>query len=136
MCTGMAGCNFNGLQQVYGEHILNKIIRCEFHFQESIKRRIRQIGGKGVRFQTLANTLLTASTPEAYNAAKLSLEQFTEEEVPIIVDWLTWRNDRKSYFFRAFKGYEDPRSNLVEVIHAVSDCFMKFTTKNVLFGIN
>ena len=94
MCTGMAGCNFNGLQQVYGEHILNKIIRCEFHFQESINRRIRQIGGKGGRFQTLVNTLLTASTPEAYNAAKLSLEQFTEEEeVPIIADWLTWRND-------------------------------------------
>ena len=24
-CTDMAGCNFNGLQQVYGEHFLNKI---------------------------------------------------------------------------------------------------------------
>ena len=37
-CTDMAGCNFNGLQQVYGEHILNKIKGGEFHFQESINR--------------------------------------------------------------------------------------------------
>ena len=115
----MAGCNFNGLQQVYGEHILNITKGYEFHFQQSINHRIRQIGGKGPRFQTLANTFLTGSTPEAYNAAKLSLEQFIEEEeVSIIADWLTWWNDRKNYIFREFKGYEDPRSNLAEVIHA------------------
>ena len=113
----MAGCSFNGLQQVYGEHILNKIKGCEFHFRESINRRVRQIAGKGPRFQTLANALLTSSTPEAYNTAKLSLEQFIEEEeVPIIADWLTWWNDRKNYISRAFTGYEDPRSNLVIVL--------------------
>ena len=96
----MAGCNFNGLQQGYGEHILNKINGWELHFQESINRRMRQIGDKGPRFQTLANNLLTGSTPEAYNAAKSSLEQFIEKEkVSIIADGLTWWNDQKNYIF-------------------------------------
>ena len=115
----MARCNFNGPQQVYGEHTLNKIKGCEFHFPESMNCRMRQIGSKGPRFQTLTNTVLTASTPETYNAAKLNLEQFSEEEgIPIIADWRTWWNDRKNHIFYEFKGYEDPRSNLAEVIHA------------------
>ena len=33
-CRDIAGSNFNGLQQIYAEHILNKIKGCEFHFQE------------------------------------------------------------------------------------------------------
>lgn len=70
---------------------------------------MRQIGDKGPCFQTLVKNLLTASTPEAYNAAKSSLEQFIEEEeVLIIAYWLNWRKDSETYISCAFKGYEDP----------------------------
>ena len=95
----MAESNFSRLQQVYGEHILNKVKSCEFHFQELINHRIRQIGDKGLRFQTLPNNLLIALTltPEAYHATKSSLEQFIEEEeVSIIADWFSWWNECKS----------------------------------------
>ena len=98
---------------------------------------MRQIGDKGPWFQTLVNNLLTASSPKAYDAAKSSLEQFIEkEDVPIIADWLTWWNDQKNYIFRAFKGYENPRSNLAEVIHAGKWLFHEIYNKHVLFGIN
>ena len=73
-CTDMTEINFNRLKQVYCQHILDKIKGCKFHCQESINRKMKQIGDKGPRFKLLVNNLLTASTPEAYSAAKSSLE--------------------------------------------------------------
>ena len=40
-----------------GENILSKMKVWEFHVQESINCRIRQIGDKGLCFQTLNNKL-------------------------------------------------------------------------------
>ena len=53
---------------------MEKIKGCKFHCQESINRKMKQIGDKGPRFKLSVNNLLTASTPDAYSAAKSSLE--------------------------------------------------------------
>ena len=39
------------------------------------------------------------------------------EEVHELSGWLEWWHDRH-FVFRAFKKYEDPRSNQAEVMHA------------------
>ena len=67
------GSNFNGLQSVYGEDVLSKIKGCEFHFKDSINRRVRILHEKGQKFKELATELLYAMTPESYkNAKKMS----------------------------------------------------------------
>ena len=41
--TDMAGSNFNGLKEIYGEDVMNMIKGCEFHFKQSINRQSRKI---------------------------------------------------------------------------------------------
>ena len=37
--SDMATANFNGLQMIYGEEVLEKVKGCEFHFNMSLNRR-------------------------------------------------------------------------------------------------
>ena len=60
------GSNFNGLQSVYDEDVLSKIKGCEFHFKDSINRRVRILHEKEQKFKELATELLYAMTPESY----------------------------------------------------------------------
>jgi len=36
----MASANMNGLTKMYGEDILEKVKGCEFHFKQSIERKV------------------------------------------------------------------------------------------------
>ena len=113
------GSNFNGLQSVYGEDVLSKIKGCEFHFKDSINRRVRILHEKGQKFKELATELLYAMTPESYKNAKKNVDVFIKnEEVHELSRWLEWWHVRRHFVFCAFKRYEDPRSNQAEVIHA------------------
>ena len=58
----MAGANFNRLQKIYREDVVNKIKR-----------------EKGDNFRTYALDLLTASTHESYNAEKSKMEYFIKK---------------------------------------------------------
>ena len=118
-CSDMAGANFNGLKKIYGEDIVNKIKGCEFHYKESINKKVKQLGEKGDDFKTYALDLLTAFTQESYNAHKSKMEHFIKEnECTDINGWLKWWDERRSSIFQAFKGYTDLRCNQGEVIHA------------------
>ena len=74
------GSNFNGLQSVYGEDVLSKIKGCEFHFKDSINRRVRILHKKGQKFKELATELLYAMIPERYKNAEKNVEVFIENE--------------------------------------------------------
>lgn len=68
----------------------------------------------------MANDLLTACTPEGYEAARKSLHSFIHSNSlqESLQHWLTWWHERRHVIFRAFTGYAKPRANQAEVIHA------------------
>ena len=70
------GSNFIGLQSVYGEDVLSKIKGCEFHFKDSMNRRVRILHEKGQKFKEFATKLLYAMTPESYKNAKKKCRNF------------------------------------------------------------
>ena len=43
----MASVNFNGLSIVYGEDVLGKVKRCQFHFKQSIEKKVKSLGVEG-----------------------------------------------------------------------------------------
>ena len=66
-------------------------------------------------------SLLVAGTEEAYNHSLSELTKFVEENEDrkkLINQWLQWWHNRRHKIFRAFTGFNKPRSNLAEVIHA------------------
>ena len=119
--TDMAGSNFAGLERLYGEEVMSKIMGCEFHFKESARKRGRKLGESEVTFLELTTNLLESSTPEAYKAELIMLQDFVENmkaENIELNSWLTWWDERRTFLFRAFKTHEAPRVNQAEVIHA------------------
>ena len=73
------------------------------------------------KFKDLANCLLPASTAEAYDNAFGHINSFIRSLSPNadkLKNWLDWWHNRRHNIFRAFTGYQYPRSNFAEVIHA------------------
>ena len=118
--SDMATSNFNGLECIYGEDVMTKIKGCEFHYRQSINRHCNTVGNDSEKFKNMATEMLVASTPEAYEAAYKTMKDFlsVHENGKQLLHWLKWWNDRRFNIFRAFTGYNCPRSNLAEVIHA------------------
>ena len=50
----MTTANFRGLSIVYGEDVLTKVKSCEFHFKQSVKRKVKTLNTKGEEFRNLA----------------------------------------------------------------------------------
>ena len=116
--TDMATANFSGLSIVYGGDVLAKVKGCEFHFKQSVERKVKTLNTKGEEFRNLALGLLIASTPEAYSHALRLLKTFQSSNAESIKDWIEWWDARKEFAFRAFTSFNAPQSNLAEVIHA------------------
>ena len=116
--TDIATANFSSLSIVYGENVLTKVKGCEFHFKQSVERKVKTLNTKGEEFRNLALRLLIASTPEAYSHALRMSKQFSSNNAESIRDWTEWWDARKEFAFRAFTSFNAPQSNLAEVIHA------------------
>ena len=43
----MASASFNDLAITYGKDILDKVKGCEFHFKESVDRKVKFLGAEG-----------------------------------------------------------------------------------------
>ena len=68
----------------------------------------------------MANCLLIASTGEAYNNFFGHINSFIRSlsaNTGKLKNWLDWWHIRWHNIFRAFTGYQYPRSNSAEVIH-------------------
>ena len=116
--TDMATANFSVFSIVYGEDVLTKVKGCEFHFKQSVERRVKTLNTMGEEFRKVAIRLLIASTPEAYSHALRLLKQFSSNNAESIRDWTEWWSAHKEFAFRAFTSFNAPKSNLEEVIHA------------------
>ena len=72
----------------------------------------------------MTNCLLVASTVEACNNAFGHINSFIRllsANADKLKNWLEWWHNLRHNIFRAFTGYQYPRSNLAEVIHARYD---------------
>ena len=72
----MAGANFHGLANIYGEDVLRKVKGCEFHYKQSVEKKTKTLGEKGEGFRQIANRLLYATTPESYTSALDAIKSF------------------------------------------------------------
>ena len=118
-CTDMASANFNGLVQIYGEDVLDRVKGCEFHFRDSVNRKAKGLGENREAFKSLSLALLTSTTYEAYSFALKKLKTFIiNESLTDLSPWLDWWDTRREYIFRSFTVKSAPCSNLAEVVHA------------------
>ena len=116
--TDIATANFSGLSIVYGEDVLTKVKGCEFHFKQTVERKVKTLNTKGEEFRNLALGLLIASAPETYSHALRLLKNFSSNNAESIRDWIEWWDARKEFAFLALTSFNAPQSNLAEVVHA------------------
>lgn len=116
----MASANFIGLVKIYGEDVLLNVKGCEFHFKDSVNKKAKLFGESKEQFKTEALSLLAATTPAAYHAARQSLLQFIMDNQlsSQLTCWLEWWHERHDLIFRAFTSKESLNSNPAEFLHA------------------
>ena len=119
------GSNWNTIKEIYGDEFLNRCQSCEFHFKQSINRRLKSSGllaGNGAqdKMRPLSRKLLESkATIQFEKACEEAIKFMKEKEIrkPLKV-WLVWRLSRKEHIFHAFKQKFSPQSNLATVIHS------------------
>ena len=117
------GSNWKVVENVYGKELLHRCYSCEFHFKQSVKRRLKDPmfnNGSRAKFQYLCKQMLESSNKANFKRSIQKLEDFLDEEPghAKLKDWLNWWVLRKEHIFRAFKDILCPHSNLAEVIHS------------------
>ena len=118
------GFNWNAPKEVYGEEFITRCSSCEFHFKQSVNRRLKEtvfLGGKSDdRFRSLSKRMLEAQTEVQFEDARTELRAFIDEKEKRqpLSNWLAWWVTRKEHIFGAFKRKNAPGSNLGEVVHS------------------
>ena len=117
------GSNWKAVENVYGKELLHRCYSCEFHFKQSVNRRLKDPtfnNGLRAKFQSLCKQMLESSNKANFKRSVQKLEDFLDEEPghAKLKDWLNWWVLRKEHIFRAFKDTLSPHSNLAEVIHS------------------
>ena len=119
------GSNWNAIKEVFGEEFLNCCQSCEFHFMQSVNRRLNSSGlfaGDRARdkIRSLSRKLLESETTIQFEKACEEAVKFIEEKEkrkPLRA-WLDRWLSRREHVFHAFKQKFSPQSNLAEVIHS------------------
>ena len=118
--TDEAGCNANGIRQIFGEGV-RKTYSCQFHFMQCLQRQLRLIPGNLAEirseFEVLALQLLSCTTLLEYNEIKRKLE-LLGGVVQSINSWLNWWVQRRFNLFPIFRGYCISSLNLAEIGHS------------------
>ena len=72
--TDMAGANMEGLKRSIGEHALQGVKTCEFHFKECRNRQARKLNEEERRnFKVLCDALLEVESPIGYERLEKTL---------------------------------------------------------------
>ena len=73
------GCNWNALKKVYGKDFIMRCSSCEFHFKQSVNRRLKETvfsGGISVhRFRSLSKRMLEAQAEVQFEDAHATIKQ-------------------------------------------------------------
>ena len=119
-CTDMVSCNYSGINNVYGHETLIKINGCEFHYNQSVQRQIKQLEEpQPSNFHNFIKQLLHATTTAAYAHTFGEMKEYImSNDLNDQMTWLNWWDKRKYSMFKAFISIDGPSSNLAEVVHA------------------
>jgi hypothetical protein len=121
-CTDMAGANFAGIANIFGDDMKSAIKSCEFHFKEQRNKKANRLRDENsvTEFKDLCEQLLNSTTEEAYNAAKKDMDAFVkgDKDREFLETWVAWWHERRGFIFRAFAPQNAPQMNQAEVIHA------------------
>ena len=73
----MWAANFSGLERIDGEAVMDKSNNVSY--KKSINKYAKELKDDGENFKEYANDLMTASTPEAYEAEYVAIKAFLLE---------------------------------------------------------
>ena len=109
--------NWISIKNYFGEETISRVVSCEFHYKQSVRRQAKKLSTSASEFITLADELLDALSESAFEIASYQMTLFITNHKEID-DWFNWWYSRRTHVFRAFKPIDAPASNLAEVGHA------------------
>ena len=117
-------CNWNPIKKYFGDGFIKRCVSCEFHFKQTVTRRLKDSmfskSRTSDKFRTLSKGLLEAQTESQFHESMSLLESFIKEDPACLPleNWLKWWVSRKTHIFRAFKRKCSPETNLAELIRS------------------
>ena len=77
-------CNWNAIKKYFGGGFIKRCVSCEFHFKQSVTRRLKDSMFSKSRtsdqFRTLSKGLLEAQTESQFHESMSMLESFIQED--------------------------------------------------------
>ena len=88
--TDLATSNFTGLIQIYGEDVIEQFKGCEFHYKQSVEKRVKILKEHGSEFRSLALSMFESMTDCAYKNAYQCVNAFisSKAELSKLSSWL------------------------------------------------
>ena len=108
------GCNWKALEIIYGKEFIQRCDSCEFHFNQSVNRRVKEpvfSPEKSIRnLKRLTKEMLEAQTATQLSDAIDELTEFIRKKPKreSLLPWLKWWVARKDHIFRACKHRSSP----------------------------
>ena len=118
------GAEWAGLLKACGDEEVQHAHRCQFHLKQVINRETGKLGSSKSKFEfkKLANAMLTAESPAAYDKAYGNVVKFINEKPSkrsVLKPWLDWWDERKHHVFDAFRTLSFiPTTSLSECLHS------------------
>ena len=111
-------CNWNSIKRVFGDDVLERVVSCEIHYKQSVRRRSKNLDGSSCElFLKISDLMLTVLTVNDFELQCSEMKTFIKDH-PILQDWFNWWYLRRTHIFRCFKPTSAPATNLAEVGHA------------------
>ena len=105
------GSNWNAIKEFYGEEFLNRCLSCEFHFKQSVNRRLKSSGlfaddRARDKIRSLSRKLLGSETTIQFEKGCEEAVKFIEkkEKRKPLKAWLDWWSSRKKTHFPCFQA--------------------------------
>lgn len=118
------GAEWAGLERECGKEEVQLAKSCQFHFKQAVNREAGKLQSSRSKheFKKLANAMLTANSPSAYDKAYGNMVKFVKEK-PVkrgyLKSWMDWWDERKHHVFNAFRTLPfTPTTNLSECLHS------------------
>ena len=101
----MSTANVNGFVKIYGEKILYKVKRCEFHFRDLINRKASILVKHRSNFNEISLSMLISTTPEAYINALKNMQDFINkgEKLSDLKHWFNCWDNRRELIFKQLR---------------------------------
>lgn len=118
-CVDEHPANWASIQNVFGEDSCSRVVSCEFHYHQSLKKHANKVQLKRrEEFKRLGKGMLTALTVNGYHEAYAKMKEFVAIEEQSLHHWLAWWHKRRYHVMHAFKPIDAPAANKAEIGHA------------------